>query len=137
MFSFYFLLYFCWASDDTRVSLWRAIHRESLLFRSRNFRNFRRYVGFVDYAVNLINLESKNLSCVTSGGEGLRETLFYSLFSRLQIYKTRMDMLQALPCITDGALSLDGGIIRKSGILSLGTRLVHKKKKKCLLIYSP
>ena len=81
--------------------------------------------GFLDYAVNLINLDSKNLSCVTTNGLGLRETLFYSLFSRLQIYKTRTEMLQALPCITEGALSLDGGMIRKSGVFSLGSRFTR------------
>ncbi|PQQ02028.1 protein DEFECTIVE IN MERISTEM SILENCING 3 [Prunus yedoensis var. nudiflora] len=37
--------------------------------------------GFLDYAVNTINLDDKNLDCLTSGGHGLRETLFYSLFS--------------------------------------------------------
>ncbi|PON97290.1 Protein DEFECTIVE IN MERISTEM SILENCING [Trema orientale] len=78
--------------------------------------------GFLDYAVNLINLDSRNLSFVTTNGQGLRETLFYSLFARLQIYKTRVEMLQALSCITNGALSLDGGMIRKSGVFSLGSR---------------
>lgn len=80
--------------------------------------------GFLDYAVNLISLESRNLSCVTANGQGLRETLFYNLFSRLQIYRTRTEMLEALPCVTDGALSLDGGVIRKSGVFFLGSRLV-------------
>ncbi|XP_015888725.3 protein DEFECTIVE IN MERISTEM SILENCING 3 isoform X1 [Ziziphus jujuba] len=78
--------------------------------------------GFVDYAVNIISLESRNLTCLTGTGHGLRETLFYNLFSRLQIYKTRTEMLVALPCIHDGALSLDGGMIKKSGIFALGSR---------------
>ncbi|KAL5572127.1 hypothetical protein UlMin_021724 [Ulmus minor] len=77
--------------------------------------------GFLAYAVNVINLESRNLSCVTTNGQGLRETLFYNLFGRLQIYKTRTEMLQALPCITDGAVSLDGGIIKKSNLFALGS----------------
>lgn len=80
--------------------------------------------GFVDYAVNIISLESRNLTCLTGTGHGLRETLFYNLFSRLQIYKTRTEMLVALPCIHDGALSLDGGMIKKSGIFALGSRSV-------------
>lgn len=80
--------------------------------------------GFIDYAVNLINMDSRNLSFVTANGQGLRETLFYNLFSRLQIYRTRSELLQALPCITHGALSLDGGMIRKTGVFSLGSRLV-------------
>lgn len=78
--------------------------------------------GFLGFAVNMFNLENVNLSCLTAGGHGLRETLFYSLFSRLQVYKTRREMLLALPCISDGAISLDGGMIRTSGIYSLGNR---------------
>ncbi|XP_027931212.1 protein DEFECTIVE IN MERISTEM SILENCING 3-like [Vigna unguiculata] len=78
--------------------------------------------GFVDYAVNMIHLDSKHLSFVTEIGYGLRETLFYGLFSRLQIYKTRNEMLHALPCIHEGALSLDGGIIKRSGMFALGSR---------------
>lgn len=70
----------------------------------------------------MINIDSSNLFCVAPSGYGLRETLFYNLFSRLQIYKTRAEMMQALPCISDGALSLDGGMIRGGGILSLGNR---------------
>lgn len=80
--------------------------------------------GFLDYAVNMIHLDSNKLSFLTASGYGLRETLFYSLFSRLQIYKTRKEMLDALPCINDGALSLDGGMIRKSGMFALGSRSV-------------
>ncbi|KAG2720575.1 hypothetical protein I3760_02G041600 [Carya illinoinensis] len=78
--------------------------------------------GFLDYAVNMINLEERNLSYLTASGYGLRETLFYGLFSRLQIYRTRSEMLLALSCITDGALSLDGGMIKKSGVFALGSR---------------
>ncbi|KAM1140862.1 hypothetical protein FF1_040862 [Malus domestica] len=77
--------------------------------------------GFLDYAVNTINLDGNNLVNVTSSGHGLRETLFYSLFSRLQIFRTRAEMLLALPCINHGALSLDGGIIKKSGVFILGS----------------
>lgn len=78
--------------------------------------------GFLGYAVNMINIESKNLFCATASGHGLRETLFYNLFYRLQVYRTRADMLLALPLISDGAISLDGGIIRSSGVFSLGSR---------------
>jgi hypothetical protein len=80
--------------------------------------------GFLDYAVNMINLDRRNLSCLTASGYGLRETLFYGLFSRLQIYRTRSEMLFALTCISDGALSLDGGMIKKPGVFDLGSRLV-------------
>ncbi|XP_038878420.1 protein DEFECTIVE IN MERISTEM SILENCING 3-like [Benincasa hispida] len=78
--------------------------------------------GFLGYAVNMININRAYLFFLTASGYGLRETLFYSLFSCLQIYKTRAEMLQAVPCITDGALSLDGGIIKRSGLFCLGNR---------------
>ncbi|XP_042984091.1 protein DEFECTIVE IN MERISTEM SILENCING 3-like isoform X3 [Carya illinoinensis] len=78
--------------------------------------------GFLGFAVNIINVDSTNLFCLTASGYGLRETLFYNLFSRLQVYKTRAEMVLALPCISDGALSLDGGMIRSSGVFSLGNR---------------
>lgn len=78
--------------------------------------------GFIGFAVNMINIDSRNLFCLTPSGYGLRETLFYNLFSRLQVYKTRAEMIRALPCISDGALSLDGGMIRRCGVFSLGNR---------------
>lgn len=78
--------------------------------------------GFVDFAVNMINLDYRNLFCVTAKGNGLRETLFYALFSHLQVYRTREEMLRALPCITDGAVSLDGGMINRHGAFALGNR---------------
>ncbi|XP_071686181.1 protein DEFECTIVE IN MERISTEM SILENCING 3 [Rutidosis leptorrhynchoides] len=78
--------------------------------------------GFIGFAVNMIHIDNAHLFYLTHDGNGLRETLFYTLFSRLQVYKTRAEMLQALPCIYDGAVSLDGGIIKRSGVFSLGTR---------------
>lgn len=83
--------------------------------------------GFLGFAVNMINIDTANLYSVTSSGHGLRETLFYNLFSRLQVYKTRAEMLQALPLITDGAISLDGGIIKRHGVSALGEREVEIK----------
>ncbi|XP_047265406.1 protein DEFECTIVE IN MERISTEM SILENCING 3 isoform X1 [Capsicum annuum] len=83
--------------------------------------------GFLGFAVNMIDIDDANLYCVTSTGHGLRETLFYKLFSRLQVYKTRADMLQALPVITNGAVSLDGGIIKSDGVFVLGERVVEIK----------
>lgn len=78
--------------------------------------------GFLGFAVNMINIDNENLFCVTANGHGLREILFYNLFSGLQVYRTRTDMLQALPCISSGAISLDGGIIKTTGMFSLGNR---------------
>ncbi|KAK8957725.1 hypothetical protein KSP39_PZI000749 [Platanthera zijinensis] len=73
--------------------------------------------GFLGFAVNMIYLDEEQLAGVTSDGRGLRETLFYTLFSRLQVYENRRDMIEAMPFITDDAVSLDGGII-KSGVCS-------------------
>ncbi|XP_074319843.1 protein DEFECTIVE IN MERISTEM SILENCING 3-like isoform X1 [Silene latifolia] len=78
--------------------------------------------GFLGFAVNMVHVDRAHLVCLTSSGCGLRETLFYNLFSRLQVYKTRAEMLLALPCIIEGAVSLDGGMIRADGVFSLGTR---------------
>lgn len=78
--------------------------------------------GFIGHAVNMITIETKNLLYLTSNGLGLRETLFYHLFSHLQVYKTRSEMLLALPYIRDGAVSLDGGIIKTTSVFSMGNR---------------
>ncbi|CAN1762404.1 Protein DEFECTIVE IN MERISTEM SILENCING 3 [Linum perenne] len=77
--------------------------------------------GFLGFAVNMIYVEYINMFYVTSGGHGLMETLFYNIFLRLQVYKTREDILLAHACICDGAISLDGGMIRHLGIFSLGS----------------
>ncbi|XP_058100472.1 protein DEFECTIVE IN MERISTEM SILENCING 3-like isoform X2 [Magnolia sinica] len=76
--------------------------------------------GFLGFAVNMIHVDNTNLSCLTPSGHGLRETLFYYLFSHLQVYRTRVDMQLALPCISDGAISLDGGMMKGSGVFDLG-----------------
>lgn len=83
--------------------------------------------GFLGFAVNMVNIDSVNLYCATKTGYGLRETLFYNLFSRLHVYKTREDMLHALPCIRHGAISLDGGMIKHNGVFSLGKREMDVK----------
>lgn len=78
--------------------------------------------GFLGFAVNMIHIDIPHLLSFTSNGYGLRETLFYTLFSKLQVYTSRANMLQALPCISDGAISLDGGMIRGNGIFVFGSR---------------
>ncbi|KAL3724539.1 hypothetical protein ACJRO7_029676 [Eucalyptus globulus] len=78
--------------------------------------------GFLGFAVNMVNIDATHLFCLTPSGHGLRETLFYHLFSRTQVYSTRADMLRALPLISGGAISLDGGIIRGPGMYFLGKR---------------
>ncbi|KAL0403237.1 UNVERIFIED_CONTAM: protein DEFECTIVE IN MERISTEM SILENCING 3 [Sesamum radiatum] len=76
--------------------------------------------GFLGFAVNMITIDSTNLYCFSKNGHSLRETLFYHLFSDLQVYRSREDMLNALSCIRNGAISLDGGMIRSRGVFSLG-----------------
>lgn len=78
--------------------------------------------GFLGFAVNMISVDDMHLSCVTVRGHGLRETLFFNLFSRVQVYISSDDMIKAQPFITDGAVSLDGGIIKGSGLLLVGRR---------------
>ncbi|KAL8248062.1 hypothetical protein R6Q59_009278 [Mikania micrantha] len=78
--------------------------------------------GFIGFAVNMIQLDIAHLLSLTSDGHGLRETLFYSLFSRLQVYNTRAHMLQALPFLSHGAVSLDGGLIRSNGVIVFGSQ---------------
>ncbi|KAM0899102.1 hypothetical protein ACQ4PT_021531 [Festuca glaucescens] len=76
--------------------------------------------GFKGFAVNMINLSPESLKISTKNGYGLRETLFYRLFGELQVYETRDDMWQAIPHLKNGAVSLDGGIIKGDGLLILG-----------------
>ncbi|XP_075502442.1 protein DEFECTIVE IN MERISTEM SILENCING 3-like isoform X1 [Primulina tabacum] len=77
--------------------------------------------GFLGFAVNMINIDRTHLYYITKSGFGLRETLFYNLLSRLQVYKSREDMLKALPYIPDGAISLDGGMIKSPGVFRLAS----------------
>lgn len=68
--------------------------------------------GFLGYAVNMIDPGIGYCHWRTRFGYGLRETLFYHLFGQLQVYDTMEHMNKASPCITQSAVSLDGGIIR-------------------------
>ncbi|XP_027158168.1 structural maintenance of chromosomes flexible hinge domain-containing protein GMI1 isoform X2 [Coffea eugenioides] len=76
--------------------------------------------GFLGYAVNMIELDVNFWFWRTASGHGLRETLFYRLFGELQVYENRQCMNMASCCIKDGAVSLDGGILRGNGVISLG-----------------
>ncbi|KAK4758875.1 hypothetical protein SAY87_020176 [Trapa incisa] len=78
--------------------------------------------GFIGFAVNMIEIEATHLQYLTECGHGLRETLFYNLFRRTQVYKTRIEMMNALPFISGGAISLDGGMVKGPGLYHLGTR---------------
>ncbi|KAL6640164.1 hypothetical protein ACP70R_022013 [Stipagrostis hirtigluma subsp. patula] len=98
--------------------LWNSTQKELAL--PCPFPNLKKPNGFSGFAVNMINLSDENLNISTGSGYGLRETLFYSLFGELQVYETRKDMLQALPYLKGGAISLDGGVIKGNGKLLLG-----------------
>lgn len=76
--------------------------------------------GFIGYAVNMIDLDVGHLHTKTAAGHGLRETLFYSLLGEVQVYETAGCMLEARQCIKNGAVSLDGGILKDNGVISLG-----------------
>ncbi|KAK4734712.1 hypothetical protein R3W88_008973 [Solanum pinnatisectum] len=74
--------------------------------------------GFLGYAVNMIFLPAEYLQFRTASGHGLRETLFYRLLGKLQVYKSREHLYMASSCIEDGAVSLDGGMMRGNGVVS-------------------
>ncbi|KAM3381796.1 hypothetical protein P3S68_007369 [Capsicum galapagoense] len=56
----------------------------------------------------------------TASGHDLRETSFYRLLGKLQVYQSREYLYMARSCIEDGAVSLDGGMIRGNGVVSIG-----------------
>ncbi|KZV40961.1 hypothetical protein F511_05206 [Dorcoceras hygrometricum] len=76
--------------------------------------------GFLGFAVNMITINSTNLNGISIDGRNLRESLFYNLFSNLQVYRSREDMLKALPLISNGAISLDGGVMKSPGVFDMG-----------------
>ena len=66
----------------------------------------------------MIFLPEEYLQFRTASGYGLRETLFYRLLGKLQVYKSREQLYMASSCIEDGAVSLDGGMMRGNGVIS-------------------
>ncbi|XP_056694425.1 structural maintenance of chromosomes flexible hinge domain-containing protein GMI1 isoform X2 [Spinacia oleracea] len=77
--------------------------------------------GFLGYAVNMIDIDVDHIQVKTVAGRGLRETLFYDLFGDLQVYETKEHIKHALGCITNAAISLDGGIMHRKGRVLLGS----------------
>lgn len=79
--------------------------------------------GFIGYAVNMIYLAEKELNIKTYKGHGLRETLFYGVFGKLQVYETQTQVEEALLHISgDGAVSLDGFIAKGNEFICSGCR---------------
>ncbi|CAM6104906.1 unnamed protein product [Calypogeia fissa] len=99
--------------------------------------------GFLGYAVNLVNLAHEHLQMrvnTQSHGEvGLRESLFFYLLRKLQVYDTRRNMISAKECLgrlEGGAISLDGGLIKPNGRQQLGqSRNNHVKLRFGLVPY--
>ncbi|KAJ7547469.1 hypothetical protein O6H91_08G087600 [Diphasiastrum complanatum] len=89
----------------------------------------RHLTGFLGYAVNLLHLKEEHLSISIKGRcVGLRETLFFSLFSTLQVYDSRKNMYLAKDSCKrfhGGAVSLDGSIIRSNLRQELGKHRNH------------
>ncbi|KAD2805557.1 hypothetical protein E3N88_38934 [Mikania micrantha] len=106
--------------DDIRACNVDKDVEGKLLFPDPTFPDGSTPTGFLGYAVNMINIDVDHLDTKTDAGYGLRETLFYRLFGETQVYETREDMTCAISCIKDGAISLDGGILRGNGAVSLG-----------------
>ncbi|XP_031267302.1 protein DEFECTIVE IN MERISTEM SILENCING 3-like [Pistacia vera] len=50
--------------------------------------------GFMGYAVNMVDLDEHHVYTRTSASDGLRETLFYRLFGKLQVYRIRQDVIR-------------------------------------------
>lgn len=74
--------------------------------------------GYLGYAVNLLRFNPQQLECyATPAKHGLRESLFFQLFSYLQVYDTKEHMLAAQEFHTTGAVSLDGGLIHAKRFL--------------------
>jgi hypothetical protein len=74
--------------------------------------------GYLGYAVNLLRFNPQQLECyATPAKHGLRESLFFQLFSYLQVYDTKEHMLAAQEFHTTGAVSLDGGLIHAKSFL--------------------
>ncbi|KAG0621736.1 hypothetical protein M758_3G044500 [Ceratodon purpureus] len=74
--------------------------------------------GYLGYAVNLLRFNPQQLECyATPAKHGLRESLFFQLFSYLQVYDTKENMLAAQEFHITGAVSLDGGLIHAKSYL--------------------
>lgn len=73
------------------------------------------------YAVNMIFLPAEHLQFRTGSSYGFRETLFYRLLGKLQVYKSTKHLYMESSCIEDGAVSLDGGMVRGNAVVSVGS----------------
>ncbi|CAN4085710.1 unnamed protein product [Withania somnifera] len=99
----------------------RSDPQRELAFPRPNLSNRETPQGFLGYAVNMIFPPKEHLQFRTASGHSLRETLYYRLFGKLQVYKSREHLNMARSCIEDGAISLDGGMMRGNGIVSVGS----------------
>lgn len=76
--------------------------------------------GFLGYAVRLVNMEAVHSHGTRKNDLSTRQTLLCCLFGELQVYENKQCMKMARACIRDGAISLDGGIMKRNGLISFG-----------------
>ncbi|XP_075495210.1 structural maintenance of chromosomes flexible hinge domain-containing protein GMI1 [Primulina tabacum] len=76
--------------------------------------------GFLGYAVRLVNMEAVHSHGTRKNDISTRQTLLCCLFGELQVYENKQCMKMARACIRDGAISLDGGIMKRNGLISFG-----------------
>ncbi|XP_051138184.1 structural maintenance of chromosomes flexible hinge domain-containing protein GMI1 isoform X2 [Andrographis paniculata] len=98
----------------------KADPQEQLALRLPRMQNGATPPGFLGFAVNMINIDAAFSHWKTTSGHGLRETLFYGIFGELQVYSHKSLMMGARAFIKNGAVSLDGGIIKGNGLLGFG-----------------
>ncbi|XP_047265424.1 protein DEFECTIVE IN MERISTEM SILENCING 3 isoform X2 [Capsicum annuum] len=91
-----------------------------LAFPPPSLSNGKTPPGFLGFAVNMIFPPAEHFQIRTASGHDLRETSFYRLLGKLQVYQSREYLYMARSCIEDGAVSLDGGMIRGNGVVSIG-----------------
>nr|PNR30969.1 hypothetical protein PHYPA_027285 [Physcomitrium patens] len=99
-------------------------HPQKLLHLSPSADSTRpKPLGFIDYAVNLLQFHKGYTLCLKVGEFGLRETLFFNLFGYLQVYDTVENMMRAKEYIQTSAVSLDGGVLYDKRTLHFKTIL--------------
>ncbi|XP_073032528.1 structural maintenance of chromosomes flexible hinge domain-containing protein GMI1 isoform X1 [Primulina eburnea] len=76
--------------------------------------------GFLGYAVRMVNMEAVHSHGTRKNDTSTRQMLLCCLFGELQVYENKQCMKMARACIRDGAISLDGGIMKRKGLISFG-----------------
>ena len=77
------------------------------------------------FVVDMIHLDQEHLCCLISTRYDLRKTLFYYLFSNLQVYETIFDIQHVFSLINDGVVPLNGGILKPNGSFFLCNIIIN------------